>query len=379
MQRRSAFAERASAIADAAASWRNADFPPRVRAQTRIVERTAYSLPVVEYALDALFGSITAHDIESTIASEIGERLVQPIGRVAIISSRTTIGVAVVPAIFALCAGCDVVVKDREDSLVAAFFETLAQERDDFATAARAMQWEGESGTHDLSSYDAVVAFGGYDALDAIQASLAPGARFIPYAPKASIGYVAREALGDDAAAQRIATGAARDMLLYDGEGCLSLHALFVECGGNVAPEDFMCILDAAVQRAAVEFPIGRRDPLRAIHVAALRDLAPFRGGPIYFDAEATYMLETGQPERAPDFAPRVLAIHPVDSPREMRAYVERHRLPIEVCAVAGERSDVFDAAFACDANGIVAFGEMQNPRLRYPHGGRPRFADFVR
>lgn len=379
MQKPSAFAERASAIADAAARWRNADFPPRVRAQTRIVERTGYSLPVVEYALDALFGSITAHGIESTIASEIGDREVEPVGRVAIISSRTTIGVAVVPAIFALCAGCEVVVKDREDSLVAAFFETLAQEHDAFATAARAMQWEGESGAHDLSSYDAVVAFGGYDALDAIQARLAPGARFIPYAPKASIGYITREALGDDAAAQRIAAGAARDMLLYDGEGCLSLHALFVERGGIVAPDEFLRILAAAVQRAAVEFPLGRRDPMRATRAVTLRDLAPFHGGPVYSDAEATFVLETGQPERAPDFAPRVLAIHPVDSPEEMRAYVERHRLPIEVCAVAGDRRDVVDAAFACDANGIVAFGEMQRPTLQYPHGGRPRFAEFVR
>ena len=59
-------------------------------------------------------------------------------GSVCVVSSRTTIGVAIVPAVFALCAKCDVLVKDREDGLVRAFFSTLAEERAEFAEAARA-------------------------------------------------------------------------------------------------------------------------------------------------------------------------------------------------------------------------------------------------
>src|SRR6185437_11985623 len=164
------------AIADAAERWSDADFPPRVRATERIVERTGYSIPVIEYALDRLFFSITQREIEAAIVTELGsldildgfspragrpDAWAAPAGAACIISSRTTIGVAIVPAIFALCAKCDVLVKDREDALVAAFFETLAEELEPLAHAARASAWSsGDENAPGLSAFDAIVAFG---------------------------------------------------------------------------------------------------------------------------------------------------------------------------------------------------------------------------
>lgn len=369
-----------AAIADAAAPWCDSHFPPRVRALERVAARTGYSIPVVEYAFDRLFGSITAAALESTIARELGERPVVPVGRVAVISSRTTIGVAVVPALFALCAKCDVVVKDREDALVATFFESLSQQLDTLAVAARAQAWSGTADAHDLGAYDAVVAFGGNDALAAIRAQLAPCARFIAFGPKASIGYVTREALNDQAAAREIASGAARDLLLYDGEGCLSLHALFVESGGGVSPQGFATLLASAVEGAAIEFPLGTRDPASAARVANARDLAFFRAsGPVYCDPEASYVLEMGSAQRPPAFLPRVLALGIVNSPDEMAEYVAQHHLPLEACAVATARDDVIAAAVGAGANRIAHFGELQAPSIADPHGGRPRIAEFVR
>ena len=60
------------AVADAAARWADADFPPRVRLLNRVVERTGYTMPVVEYALDQLFESLSADALEATIAGELG-------------------------------------------------------------------------------------------------------------------------------------------------------------------------------------------------------------------------------------------------------------------------------------------------------------------
>lgn len=393
MQRRSPFAETGNAIADAAARWCDADFPPRVRAQQRVAQRTGYSIPVVEHALDRLFGSMSRDGLLATIDAEIGGRRVVPIGSVAIVSSRTTIGVAIVPAIFAICAGCEVLVKDREDALVGAFFETLAEElvgpstsladaryaRDDRAWASlfSAEAWTGAA--RDLSRFDCVVAFGGDDALRAIRAACAPSARFIGYGPKASIGYVTREALRDEAAAARVAAGAARDLVLYDGEGCLSLHALFVERRGAVTAERFMELLAGAVEQACVEFPLGERSNDAAARVAAARDLAIFRGGPVFSDAGATFLITGASPDRAPEFLPRALAVHPVDAPAEMLDYVRRHRLPIEACAVSEARDEVAAAALAAGANRLAPFGELQNPPISSPHGGRPRIAEFLR
>ncbi len=350
-----------------------------MRALNRVCERTGYSVPVVEYAIDALFSSITLEAIDTVMRGELGSAHVEPVGPVAVVSSRTTIGVAIVPALFALCAGCDVHVKDREDALVTAFFETLAEEDSRFAVSARASQWCGEAQAHDLRLYAAVVAFGTDETLRAIRAQLAPGARFIPYGPKASIGYVTREALSDSNVTRAISQGAARDLVLYEGQGCLSLHALFVERNATLGPQAFAGLLASAIERANIEFPIGQRDAATEARIATERDLALFRDTVSYSNAQASFLLELGEPDRAPAFLPRVLAVHAVDGPNDMRAYVQRHSLPLEACAVAGHRDDVFAAAIAAGANRVAAFGELQRPPLDVKHGGRPRVAEFVR
>jgi hypothetical protein len=363
-----------TACAQAARLWSEREFPARAHLLQRIQDRTGYGVSAVEFALDALFGSITEEALRETIENEIGDRVVRPIGRVAVISSRTTIGVAVVPAVFAICAGCDVLVKDREDYLVRAFFETLAAQ-ETLNQSFEAGTWEGPE--RDLSGFDAVVAFGTDETLEAIRAQLSPSARFIPYGPACSVGYVAREALVDSVAAARIAQGAARDLVLYESEGCLSLHALFVEEGGNVAPETFARILASAVEQANAEFPVGAARNDVAKRVTA-RDLALFRGSLLAADAKARYAIERGSPEHAPAFLPRVLALHTAREPREMLAYARRHALPLESCAVAGTRDDIVACATDAGAHRIAEFGAMQVPPLGYEHGGRPRIAEFV-
>ncbi len=140
------------------------------------------------------------HSTASRRASDRPDAWASPAGQVCIISSRTTIGVALIPAIFALCAKCDVLVKDREDSLITAFFETLAEELDELALAARSAKWDSNS-THapDIGSFDAVVAFGSDQTLAAISRDVRPGARFIGYGSRASAGYIARESLSTQA------------------------------------------------------------------------------------------------------------------------------------------------------------------------------------
>jgi hypothetical protein len=387
------------AISDAAERWSDGDFPPRVRALDAVAARTGYSLPVCEYALDRLFFSMTRDAIEAAIASELGtldaldgfvarpgrpRARALPVGRVCIVSSRTTIGVALTPAIFALCAKCDVLVKDREDSLAAAFFSTLAEELDELSAAAVAQTWDAQHDLRELGDCAAVVAFGDDATLARIRASLPIATRMLPFGSKASFGYVAREALAEDAQARRIAEGAARDLVLYDTEGCLSLHALFVERGGIVSPSDFAGLLARAVERAAVEFPSGERTAYDAHKTSGARDLAAFRAaggsGIVYSNAAASYLAVLDPPaSEPPAFLPRAIGIHSVDSPAEATAYLARHRVPVEAIAVAGARADVVEMALGCGAARIAPFGELQAPPLGGNHGGRPRIAEFVR
>lgn len=386
-----------AAVADAAARWTDADFPPRVRMLPAVCERTGYTLPVVEYACDRLFESLTAARMSTVIARELGSldvldgfvgdggRRVRalPAGRVCVVSSRTTVGVAIVPSVFALCAKCSLIVKDREDGLVAAFFETLAQELGSHDGLA-ALAWNGPQEPHAFDDCAAVVAFGDDAALTAIRAQLPAASRFIAFANKASCGYVAREALAGQEPARSIARGAARDLVLYDTEGCLSLHVLFVERGASVEPEAFAAMLAACVEAAGVEFPIGPRDAARWAPTAAARDLGAFRAaggrGASFSDRDATFVVTLDPPrDQPPPFLPRSLAVFAIDGPGEAAEYVRRHALPIEALASAGPRERAQELAIALGAARIAPFGQLQTPPANNPHGGRPRIAEFVR
>lgn len=386
-------------IADAAERWSDADFPPRVRALAAIVERTGYTPPVVEFALDRLFESLSAPALEAAIADELGsldalDRFVDrrgrpparalPAGPACIVSSRTTIGVAIVPAAFALCAKCPTVVKDREDMLVSAFFATLVQERDVFREAAVARPWSGAHADYGVGDFATVVAFGHDETLARIRAGCAAEARFVGFGTKASAGYVCREALSSLESARDIAAGAARDLSLYESEGCLSLHALFVERDGNVSAERFTELLAAEIERATIEFPVGTRDPADLAALGSVRALASFRAatgeGRVFSDASAAHLL-TADPPRSqqPFFLPRALVLFSVDSPIEAQTYLRSHGISLEALATTSQRADVASLAVATGAARIARFGQLQAPLASGNHGGRARVSDFVR
>ena len=384
-------------VADAAARWCDADFAPRVRATAAIEARLGYTTPVVDYALDRLFSGITRDTLAVAIASELGsvealdgvvERHGAPagwargVGSVVVVSSDTTIGVAIVPAIFALCAKCDVVVKDRSDALVAGFFSSLAQEHPAFAHAALARAWRGGDDANEdelFAHADTVVAFGRDETLRAIRARCAVDARFVPFGHRASIGRLTRTDADqlDDAVAERIA----RDALLYDGEGCLSLHALFVQAEGAELAR-IAAILAAACERVAVEFPGGNHSARRAADVASYRNLAAFRAaggrGAVLRARDATLVVDDAA-EAAPPFLPRVLPVIAVESDDAIAESAAALRLPVQALGVVTSDPAAVALAERIGAVRVAPFGMMQDPPVAGHHGGVPRIADFVR
>jgi hypothetical protein len=260
----------------------------------------------------------------------------------------------------------------------------LSDELDEMREAAKAQSWQGDADAVDLGDFDAVVAFGSDPTLARIAEGIAKRSRFIGYGAKASIGYIGRDALSDEAAARSIADGAARDVVLYETEGCLSLHALFVERGGNIEPQQFSSLLAAAVERAAVEFPPGVRDARASARIATARNLAAFRSaggsGSVFSDEHASYLAVLDPPgNEPPAYLPRALAIHTVNAPTDAAEYLTRHSVPIEAVAVAGPRPDIEAMIFELGASRIAAFGDLQRPPATANHGGRPRIADYVR
>lgn len=389
------------AIADAAERWSNADFPPRVRASAAIEARLGYATPVVEYALDRLFFSLRRELLEAAIVDELGslealdgptQRLRRPaafargVDRVMIVSSDTTIGVALVPALYALCAKSNVIVKDRSDELVRAFFETLIEERPEFAAAAQARAWTGGADADEsrlLGDANAVVVFGSDETIARIRMLLRPDARFVPFGHRISIGYVSPDLLAQTSD-DDVCEGIARDFLLYDGEGCLSLHALFVS-GVPAQAYAFADRLARASERIAVEFPASRIDATRAAAFSSYRNLSAFRAaggrGTVFSVAEGTATIAFDPPrDQPPPLLPRVLPVYPVHGIDDVATFVREHRLPVQALGLADTGVPAALAlAQTIGAVRITRLGEMQAPPLGGHHGGAPRIADFVR
>jgi len=387
------------AIADAAGRWSDADFPPRVRATAAIEERLGYTTPVVDYALDRLFGGITADALTAAVVDELGsldildgfcERDGRPAAwarganAVTIVSSDTTIGVAIVPLIFALTAKCAVTVKDRTDALVAAFVETLGEERPELRAATDVRAWSGgdeDIEAQTLGDANVVVAFGGNAALRAIRARCAVDATFVSFGHRASAGYLSASALAGDT--QALAAGVARDALLYDGDGCLSLHLLFLERSAGGEHERFVDALAAACAANAIEFPAGPRKPARAARVGAFAAAAAFRAangsGRVVRAPDGTWTIVADLPgDDLPPFGGGVIPIVFVDGIGDAAAYVARHALPLQALGVA-QVDDARELAEQLGGVRIAALGQLQDPPLAGHHGGRARIADFIR
>ena len=383
-------------IADAAERWADADFAPRVRVTRAIAERLGYSEPVVDYALDRLFFGITRAALETTIVGELGAvaaldgplargdaaaAWARGVNRAVIVSSDTTIGVALVPAIFALCAKCDVVVKDRSDALVAAFFASLAEEHSAFGEAAVARTWSGGADADEdalLADTDVVVAFGRDDTLRAIRDRCGIETRFVPFGHRVSLGRLqaADVASADDA----LLAGIARDALLYDGEGCLSLHALIVDTDDAAFPT-FARRLSAAAEQVAIEFPAGRIEPARAAAAASYRQLAAFRAaggrGTVIRAGDATLVFDAPRDEPPPLVARTLPILRGNDN--ALAAYVTTHRLPVQALGVAPADAAAVALTARIGAVRAARLGTMQDPPLASHHGGEQRIAPFIR
>ena len=399
---KSTVARRIAALADAALRWRDADFAPRVRTTRAICDRTGYTEPVVDFALDALFGEIDETALRATIVSELGsldaldgfvERPGRPsvffraLARTTIVSSDTTIGVAIPTLAFAICAGCDVVVKDRDDRLVAAFVASVVEELPELADRITTGVWDGGSDEAATSAHiadaDVVIAYGANAALAAIRSQVRADARFVGYGHRTSVGYVARETLASAIATRDAAHGLARDALLYDGDGCLSLHAVFVETNGALSARDFARHLGDACETTALEFPAAFTERDRA--VVAYERAARFREaqglGAVLAGVASPHLLVFDPPiTDVPPLLRRTVAVYGVAGPAEATAFLHAHRVPLEGVALdAHSRDDVVTFARECGAARIAAFGTLQRPPLGGDHGGHPRMLPFVR
>lgn len=375
---------------------------------------------MIAHALDHSFEPLTRGGIERWVASELGsavalDRLVPrrdgPARRahgpewMLHVYAGNVPGIPVWPLCAALLLRSAVLAKtaSREPLLAPILARAIAEEDADLGSCLAVAWWKGGAAELDrvaLARAPAVLAFGGEEATAGVARAARPDAIVVLHGPRVSVSCVTREALtasryGD------LARRAARDVSLYDQQGCLSPHAIYVERGGRVSPGDFASALGEALAEEArsigppadgsiVARPGAAADPETAARVQLYRAQAAFesaqgeRGTRVLGSEKATgwtVVVEEGA-RFEPTPAQRTVRVHAVADLEEACAALRPLARCLEAVALEAPGARCAAATAAIAALGVprvAAVGRLQRPSPLSAHGGVGFLAPFVR
>lgn len=384
------------ALARAFELWRDHGYARRRAALAAIAQAAGYSVPLLEHSIDALLKPFTIDaltSLDARVSSSGG------IGRpktVGFIAAGNLPGVGIHELAIALVAGAGAVIKtaSTEPVFFAEFARTLAEI--DRAAAARieVLHWSRERADLTdalIANCELVLAYGN----DLTIESLRNRRNVIGFGNRVSAAVVVMDAAAPPLLS-RVAELLARDVALFEQQGCLSPHQLFVVSRTGSGARDLAIRMAAALERIGRSMPPAKIPLGHACEIRRLRECARWRriaGEPVeLFEGrglEWTVILEPRPQLRAPGAVPddsliispgfRTVHVTGLRDLGEFRDCLAGVAGRIEAMAVAGDESAaaVSRAVRALGIPYVCAPGEMQSPPLDWCHGGG-QFIDLM-
>jgi len=217
-----------------------------------------------------------------------------------------------------------------------------------------------------LAKLDAVIVFGSDETIAHFRALAPPGQPFLGYGHRVSLGMVFK----DDAFVS--APRAALDASLFDQQGCLSPHCIYVAD----RPSEYAARLAVEMGRLGLEHPRTRLSVSEAAGIAETREAARFRaaiGEPIrlwesagsnewtvIFDADATFSVSPLN---------RVIFVRPLVE--DMARALEGVRRFLSTIGIWPNTAGFAERAAALGASRVCALGRMQEPAWTWRQDGR--------
>ena len=303
-------------------------------------------------------------------------------------------GVAVTSMVRALLVRSAVLGKTAsgEPLLAPLFARTLARMEPDMARCMAVLYWPGGADAIEdtaLEEADAIIVYGSGETVRAIRRRAPERARVIEHGPRFSIGLVAREMMADGETAARVAEVAAVATAMFDQQGCVSPHMIWVE-GDASAADRFARLLADALGRLAVTLPRGSIDPGSAAAVREARTAAEFRaiGGADVevFTGPGAGTGWTVIREAAPEFRPsplfRTISVQPLPRLEDAAACIVPWGASLQTVAVAASRERVVALAPGLARAGamrVTDFERMPWPPADGHHDGSGALTELVR
>jgi len=224
-----------------------------------------------------------------------------------------------------------------------------------------------------LSRADAIIVFGSDETIAHFRALALPRQVFIGYGHRVSLAMVFQDEKFKSVAR------AAWDASLFDQQGCLSPHCIYV----SDQPREYAARL--AVEMEGIERKLPR-SPLtlsEAAAIAEIRDTTRFRaaiGDPVHLWAspgsDAWTVIYDSDPAFSPSVLNRVIHVRPM--PPDPAAALAPIRAHLSAIAIWPNIAPHAQTAAALGASRVCAIGLMQDPPWTWRHDGHPTLAPLV-
>jgi hypothetical protein len=223
-----------------------------------------------------------------------------------------------------------------------------------------------------LTASDAIVVFGSDQTIAHFRALALPRQIFLGYGHRVSLGIIFEDAAFESAPL------AALDASLFDQQGCLSPHCLYVADRA----QDYAARLAIEMERIQQSHP--RRSSLtlsESAAIAELRETTRFRsaiGQPVrlWENVDAWTVIYDANPAFAASPLNRVIFVRPL--PADPAAALAAARPHLGAIAIWPNTEAFAERAAALGASRVCALGKMQEPPWTWRQDGRQTLSPLV-
>lgn len=344
----------------------------------RLEVSTGYSVPVLRAGIGRLTAAVTHESLRNWWGRRGDSTPAQVPATVAVIPAGNIPGVGYFPAVAALLVGAGVLIKQTraEPWLMPAWWEVLGAIDPDAAATVTLLEWAGgEDPVEDrlLGSFDRLLAFGRDRTMERLAARYA--GRVEAFGTGLSFGLVD----GDGAARSGGLMALARDIALWDQQGCLSPQWVWVSGGREVA-ERVAAELALAFEQLEAEWPRGRLSAEEAGRVRAWQGELEARrlaGEPVTLRTPVGSLAWSIATADDPGFEPtplnRTLWVRPVSGVGAVAAVLESLRRQLQGAAllVAPDREAEYARRLrTAGVHFVTRAGLLQDPPVDWPNKG---------
>lgn len=319
--------------------WLDRHDPFRIEAEERLPEATGFSGPMIRRALDETFGPLDAPALTRLAG-------VAPGPRATLVVAAGAIPDPVVRSVYRSLLGRSAVLvkaSAADPVLPELLARSLADLDPSLGRLVAGAYWTGgAAGEEEIyAAAERIVAYGSDEALREITRRVPSGCPFVAFGHRVSVALVGSEALARTEAVADLGRRLALDVALYDGRGCLSPQAVWVEDGGRGLAEGLAAAIAHHLGRLTISLPRGRVSALEGSRIVEERARSEMAGWPVWSGPGTSWTVVV---DREPGFRPsppgRFLRILPIDDPATALPSIQG--LPLQAVASAplelGER-----------------------------------------